>query len=233
MPEMVVGGQAGTKLPNQVNMLIRAHHHPDHHHRLRQRTRSFDISMEDDFGFGTSVWATPVADVPPTKTLDRLPEPAFPSLGNSLKTTPPTLFKETGPFDDNNDFKCSPPSQIVTNAGDDDDFGDFGGFDEGDGSATLGTFAQDEDFGQSAFQNDDSVDWVALHLDPLPSTSHLKDDVERILRPVWPRIDASISLTDEDIRQVGGINQILVTHERYVHAMLQSHRQLIHPFFRT
>ena len=167
----------------------------------------------DDFGFGTDVWATPSNDIP-RKSIERLQDPTFPSFSTSSKT--PTILDEADPFDANEDFSFNTPVQPLQTNGDDDDFGDFGEFDEaGDGVAgTLGSFSQDEDFGGGVVFQSFANDWDVLHLDPLPSTSQLKGDIERILQPLWQRISSTVNLSDDNIRQVGGINQTLVTHER-------------------
>jgi hypothetical protein len=174
--------------------------------------------MDDDFGFGASVWATASTDESTSKTVKRLSGPEIALFASSSKSPPAqAAFDDADPFDDNDDFNFGATTQVTANTGgDDDDFGDFGDFDEGGGGTSLGTFAQDDTFGnEGGLQDFESLDWSALRLDPLPSTSELKDDVDRILRPLWQQVDASVNFSDEDIRQVGGINQVLVTHERY------------------
>ena len=59
-------------------------------------------------------------------------------------------------------------------------------------------------------------DWEPLHLDAhnMPSRSELEEQIEEILSPLWADDDLDGAFTDEDIREVGGINQILITPER-------------------
>ena len=76
-------------------------------------------------------------------------------------------------------------------------------------------------FDEDAFGSDNLMDWEALRLNPLPSTSNLKRVVEDVLQPVWSSVDVSQFLTDEKLRQVGGLNQTLVTPERQVSYILQ------------
>jgi hypothetical protein len=59
-------------------------------------------------------------------------------------------------------------------------------------------------------------EWHPLKLDPLPSRLELAEQVNEILEPIWGYGDPSEILTDEGIREVDGISQILVTSERYL-----------------
>lgn len=60
------------------------------------------------------------------------------------------------------------------------------------------------------------VPWEPLRLDPTPSQELLHDQLDTILAPVWANEDLSTVTTQDDIRQVEGISQILVTAERHV-----------------
>lgn len=100
----------------------------------------------------------------------------------------------------------------------DDDFGDdFGDFGDGDQISF-----EDNDMGE--FQNEDAFQdfppippatWEPLRLDPWPSPAELTTSVDNLLQIIWPLMSASTFLTDDNIRQVEGLNQVLVTPERY------------------
>ncbi|KAK0461942.1 uncharacterized protein EV420DRAFT_1665579 [Desarmillaria tabescens] len=87
--------------------------------------------------------------------------------------------------DDFDDFDdFGPPAQDVAPSVEDDDFGDFGDFDTTE----------------------------SIPLDPVPSRSQLVQDIDDILGPLWPTGITEVT-TDDPIREMEGISQILVTSE--------------------
>lgn len=167
---------------------------PTQHHTLQ-------IKMDDDLTFGTSVWGT-------SEEVDVTPV--------TLKTIPlvPTSFdlqRDNDPFDDFGSPTESNPNAV------DDDFGDFGEFDEAEIVNSTG-FGDDLGFEEEVPVAGPSSlkEWHPLKLDPLPSRSELAEQVNDILEPIWGHGDLSQFLTDEGIREVDGISQILVTSERYL-----------------
>ncbi len=170
-----------------------------------------NIMDDDDFGFGASVWASSSTSVPSQQEEG----PVFSSSSKISSLT-------DGAFDDD-DFDAP----VEGTSGDDDDFGDFGDFGDaiegGESSAFSQTSGFDTGFGQLTIQSDE---WSSLRLQPTPSPSRLRDDLNSLLDPLWSSNDISQFATNENIRQVGGLNQVLVTPERSVHASLGGH--LIH-----
>ena len=165
--------------------------------------------MEDDIAFGTSVWGAPDVGVPPSLTL-RPPSSA-------ISPGPSTAQDD---FDDFDSFRT--PAETVSGSGDeggDDDFGDFGDFGETQqlpitpGFSSFGeiTYAEPESFAGPST----GADWRPLRLPPLPSREQLQEQVDEIMGPLWTHDDTSY-LTDDAIREVGGLNQTLVTSERYL-----------------
>lgn len=149
--------------------------------------------MDDDITFG-SVWATDIA-APTTLS----PPPAAFSL--------PTLDDDDA-FDDFGE----PSAQIVAPGDDEDDFGDFGDFGDADdhaGFVDAGFEEQTHIAGPSS-----SGLWQCLRLDPLPPRTELEERIEEILGPLWRHGNTLQAMTDDDIREVGGLNQILITPER-------------------
>ncbi|KAF9452999.1 hypothetical protein P691DRAFT_802378 [Macrolepiota fuliginosa MF-IS2] len=152
--------------------------------------------MEDDLTFGTSIWGSSV-------TPDSI-SPAKPNI--SLSTTMPSSAPESelddSGFDDFEDFNTAPTSAVGAN----DDFGDFEEFGD-DTTVSTG-------FNDQAFQSwPPPQDWHALRLDPLPERSELEAEIQSILGHIWADEDISQVTTDEPIREVEGIAQILVTPE--------------------
>jgi len=141
--------------------------------------------MDDDFAFG-SVWAS---DSGPSAL-------ALPSTSAFTPTQDDTGFDDG--FDDFGEVQQVDLGQD----GEDDDFGDFGEAED--------SFANDTAQGQ--LPGTDS-DWSALVLRPLPSRPELHREIEDILEPLWTNDDLSLVMTDDPIRDVGGINQVLVTPE--------------------
>ncbi|KAI0775965.1 hypothetical protein BD413DRAFT_469246 [Trametes elegans] len=160
--------------------------------------------MEDDIAFTASVWGAPADPIPP------------------LAVKPPAFTPSPGPstqddFDDFDDFGT--PAETAAGSGEDgeDDFGDFGDFGETQqipitpgGFTPFGTVTYDEPetLGGPSF----SVDWKPLQVDPLPSRETLQEQVDDILGPLWASDDTS-HITDDAIREVGGLSQTLITPE--------------------
>ena len=149
--------------------------------------------------WGTSVWDTPT-------------EPIDLGLSKPASLSPPP---EPSPaLDEFDDFgEPGEPSSSTQ-----DDFGDdFGDFDGGiQIQADMEAFEGDIGGFQDTFTTPipSSTTWVPLRLDPLPSSKELSGMVEEILDSVWLLPDAEEVMTGEDIRQVEGLNQVLVTPER-------------------
>jgi hypothetical protein len=57
-----------------------------------------------------------------------------------------------------------------------------------------------------------------LQLDPLPSRQDLADQIQSIMLSIFDKSHEGM-LTDEPIRQVAGLNQILTTESRYIHTL--------------
>jgi len=171
--------------------------------------------MDEDFG--SSVWATPASGVASLSSPDY---PTFPqpSLTVSRFDAFDGFGTQRDPSADGDD--------------DDDEFGDFGDFGQAEGTA--------EEFAGSghiigepaaALAGSSSWDWEPLHFDPHPSRQMLETQVEEILGPLWNSDDTSQALTDEDIREVGGLAQILVTPDsRALHqSLFQNSLPSAHP----
>jgi Domain of unknown function (DUF5102) len=149
--------------------------------------------MDEDFG--SSVWATSTSDVV------SLSSPDYP-------TFPPASFT-VNRFDGFDGFETQ--KDVSGNDEDDDEFGDFGDFGQAE-----------EDVGASGHFNEPAVsvagssswDWEPLNFDPRPSRQRLETQIEEVLGPLWNDDDTSQTLTDEDVREVGGLAQILVTPDR-------------------
>jgi len=159
--------------------------------------------MDEDFG--SSVWATPASH------LVSLSSPDYPSFPQASFTV--------NRFDDLDGFGTQKDSSGHGDDGDDDDddeFGDFGEFGQAEGIT--------EEFGDSGNFSDTTIampvagpsswDWEPLQFDLHPSRKTLETQVEEILGPLWDDDDTSQALTDEDVRQVGGLAQVLVTPDR-------------------
>jgi hypothetical protein len=145
--------------------------------------------MDDDLTFGASVWGTGATsdDVLPIK----------PSI--SLSAIPPSAPESEFEFDDFEDFNTAPTSAIEAS----DDFGDFEEF----GEKTR--------FDRQGFLSEPPAhDWHVLRLDPLPGTPELEKEIHSILEPIWADESISEVTTDDPIREVEGIAQILVMPER-------------------
>ncbi|KAM5534266.1 hypothetical protein V8D89_010876 [Ganoderma adspersum] len=160
--------------------------------------------MEDDITFGASVWGVPASPLPPLSK-----PPAF-----GISPAPSTAPDD---FDDFDNFRT--PAETTAGSEDEgeDDFGDFGDF--GDTQQLPVNASFQTSFGEVAYTEPESIggpsvsrEWQALKLDPLPSREELQEHVDEILGPLWIHDDTS-HLTDDAIREVGGLNQTLVTSE--------------------
>ncbi|EJF56608.1 hypothetical protein BD309DRAFT_953735 [Dichomitus squalens] len=162
--------------------------------------------MEDDIAFGASVWGAPASPLPPLS----VKPPVF--------AISPAQSSTQEDFDDFDNFRT--PAETAAGSGDegeDDDFGDFGDFGETQQLPVTASFQTS--FGELAYDEPQSIggssvgrEWQALRLDPLPSREELQEQVDEILGPLWIHDDTS-HLTDDAIREVGGLNQTLVTNE--------------------
>lgn len=159
--------------------------------------------MDDDFGFGASVWDSSELATPTAKPL------AAPPLISSA----PSQAESMDDFDD-----FGTPAETVAGSGDeaDDDFGDFGDFGEGENVEEFGSSTFDE----GAFVEEPqpiagpSRGVRALRLVPYPAREDLEADIENLLGPIWGDTPPDTT-NDPPIRQATGLNQILITPERY------------------
>jgi len=154
--------------------------------------------MDEDFG--SSVWATPATGV--------------------ISLLSPNVSSTISQFDDFDDFGLQ--ADVSKRDDDDDEFGDFGDFGQVED-------ATEEFGGSSGFKETElepaagpsSCDWEPLRFDSNPSRQTLETYIEEILGPLWSNDNLSEVLTDEDVREVGGLAQILVTPD--------SHSSIYHP----
>ncbi|EAU84649.2 hypothetical protein CC1G_00168 [Coprinopsis cinerea okayama7 len=154
--------------------------------------------MDDDITWGSSVWASedPIAiDAPGTK-------PRPPSIE---VPPPPTPFGDDAGFDDFDDFAAA-DANAQDDGMKDDDFGDFEDFEEG-GAQTVSAFVDVDSFPEAG----PSRQWQPLQLDPLPPRQELRDEINDILAPIWEGEDIRRITTDDPMREVEGIGQILIT----------------------
>ena len=161
-----------------------------------------DLTYAMDEDFGTSIWETAIPGIVPISSPDH---PTFPQLSFTVDQ-----------FDDLDGFGSQKYvfGRDDDDDDDDDDFGDFGDFGQAEGTT--------EENGNSGHFSEPAVsvagpsswDWEPLHLDPHPSRQTLEAQFEEILGPLWDTDDTSQALTDEDVREVGGLAQILVTPDR-------------------
>ncbi|KAF8528791.1 hypothetical protein BU17DRAFT_73085 [Hysterangium stoloniferum] len=143
--------------------------------------------------WGTSVWDTSEPTDHKT-TFDGLSLSPFPAPSEPAVSRVP-------PFDENSDF-----GEVVQPVGDDDFGDDFGDFDDGENMVF-----DESDLGGFTFAPPPLATWEPLRLDPFPSPGELAEQVQSVLSNVWPLSDAEELMTSEDIRQVEGANQVLVT----------------------
>ncbi|KAG7449436.1 uncharacterized protein BT62DRAFT_887526, partial [Guyanagaster necrorhizus] len=161
-------------------------------------------SMDDDITFGVSVWGSsaPVSILQDNPFDDRVHSTTDPFHSQSADDH----------FDDFDDF--GPPARDLTFSSQDDDFGDFGDFDTTEGIPSGDSFGDALGFAVDASLAGPSsyIDWEPLILEPVPSRSRLVQDIDNILGPLWPKSIAEVT-TDDPIREMEGISQILVTSE--------------------
>jgi len=158
--------------------------------------------MDDEFGWGSDVWATsdPAEVVPPTETMSASTKARPPSIEVG---PPPTPFADEAGFDDFDDFS-GPAMMSQDDTADNDDFGDFEDFEEAGEPGT--SFPDVESFPLAGPSS-----WKPLQTDPLPSRHVLRQEVWDILGPIWENEDISRVTTDDPMREVEGIGQILIT----------------------
>jgi hypothetical protein len=159
--------------------------------------------MDDEFG--SSVWATPAS------RLASLSSPDYPAF-------PQASFTVTSRFDGLDGLGTQKDESGLGGDGDDDEFGEFGEFGQAEGiTEDLGDSGQFSDPAAASavpVAGSSSWDWEPLRFDPHPSRQMLEAQIEEILGPLWNADDTSQALTDEDVREVGGLAQILVTPDR-------------------
>ncbi|EEB92764.1 hypothetical protein MPER_08680 [Moniliophthora perniciosa FA553] len=155
--------------------------------------------MEDDLTFGASVWgSTEPANLFPAK-----------QSSSTILPSPSASAPQTDDdFDDFDDFGSA--AEAPQSAVDDDDFGDFGDADE---MATPADFTSPGYPSEIPIAGPSRAGWEALRLNPFPSRDDLVEQINDILDAVWSGIPVSQYLTDDGIRDVEGVNQILQTNE--------------------
>lgn len=160
-------------------------------------------AMEDDLSFGTSVWG------PPSES------PTSPPKRSTAPSALTSASSSDDQFDSFHDFDSSTPQET----GADDDFADFGDFGNAPDTSLGDAFDEDISFGDEMQVPAHSVwspDWEPLNLDPPPSVSALREQVNRLLAPIWPEEGLQEVTTRDDVRQVEGSSQILFTPGRHV-----------------
>ena len=144
--------------------------------------------MDDDFG--SSVWATPATGV--------------------ISLLSPNVSTTISQYDDFDEFGLQ--EEVSIREDDDDDFGDFGDF--GQAEDTTEEFGGSSGFKEPELEAAAGSDWEPLRFDSHPSRQRLETQIEEVLGPLWSNDDVGEALTDEDVREVGGLAQILVTPDR-------------------
>lgn len=160
----------------------------------------------DDELFGASVWG------PSTNS----------TVPDTFAQSPVSVENHT--VDDFDDF--GPAADNMSSSMADDDFGDFGDFGDAQdvpGSAGFG----DDNFEEASFAPvagpSGSRNFTALNLDPFPSPDDLVTQLDALLGPIYNvQIGSTIGLSNEPIRDVEGISQILAVRERYKYKHLFS-----------
>jgi hypothetical protein len=156
--------------------------------------------MDDDLTFGVSVWATPIDPHPPP------PQPE--NVGNDSVSTFAAV-DDGDSFDDFDDFGA-PIQAAASGDAEDDEFGDFG---ESQGEVVEG-FADDDFVEEEQSAGPSHATWEPLRLNPMPPRAELHKQVNALLEPIFGYGDMSQVTTDEDIREIEGIGQILTTPQR-------------------
>lgn len=163
--------------------------------------------MDDDLAWGSSVWAVEAG--PSTTAATAKPRP--PSIE---VPPPPTPFDQdnTGFSDDFDDFSAPTETAEESTAGADDDFGDFEDFEEG-GVQPASAFADAESFSEAGPSTYGTFErpWEPLRLNPATSRQELRDEIDGILAPLWNGEDITAVTTDDPMREVEGVGQILIT----------------------
>lgn len=144
--------------------------------------------MDDDFG--SSVWATPATGV--------------------ISLLSPNVSTTISQYDDFDEFGLQ--EEVSIREDDDDDFGDFGDF--GQAEDTTEEFGGSSGLKEPELEAAAGSDWEPLRFDSHPSRQRLETQIEEVLGPLWSNDDLGEALTDEDVREVGGLAQILVTPDR-------------------
>ncbi|KAF9006542.1 hypothetical protein BDQ17DRAFT_1351922 [Cyathus striatus] len=156
--------------------------------------------MDDDLTFGASVWgatdttstSTPIKPLVSSGTFDDEPFDEFDNFGSPMQTSQDDI--------------------------DNDDFGDFGDFGE---APVADSSSFDDGLGFGIAGPSQQREWHALPVDPYPSGVELAEEIYDIMGPLWENEDITTVTTDIPIREVEGINQILVTSEsRELYRML-------------
>jgi hypothetical protein len=173
--------------------------------------------MDDDFSF-SSIWGAPSDPLP-------LPSP--------LKETiiPPTFDfpASSSSSQDDDDFDDFGTARTGPSDAQDDDFGDFGDAQEMTTPADFENVGFDQ--ARIAEPTIPESDWEPLRLDPMPSRADLRARLDELLGPIWAD-DISEFTTAEDIRQVEGVSQILITPERYSPSEVYLNSN-VHIYFRS
>lgn len=160
--------------------------------------------MDDDFGFGTSVWGAP--DDPPLKLENSLSSSSIPAASSPVNDTKEDTLEappDSEDFDEFDDFDAA-----ATTVSPDDDFGDFGDF----GDAQNATFSSGFNE-EPPIAGPSRIPLQPLRLHPLPTPDDLREQVERIIAPIYEEDDIAAITTNEEIRQAEGISQILLSPE--------------------
>lgn len=161
--------------------------------------------MDDDLSFGSSVWGSTDTPTPPLSTALKPPP-----------VSPAPILSPQDSFDDFDEFGTPAETVATSEAGEDDDFGDFGDF--GD-TVEAGPSSAAPTFNDNVFYAEPeplpSNDWQPLRFTPESTLEEIRQQADKLLGPLCPPVNHSL-FHDRPLRQVGGINQILVNAERYL-----------------
>ena len=159
--------------------------------------------MDDDLSFGASVWGS--ADTP---------TPTQPTILKPPPLSPAPVLSAQDSFDDFDEFGTPAETVAASEAEEDDDFGDFGDFGdtvEAGPSSAAPTFSNDPFFEEP--QALPAQDWQPLRVTTESTYEEIKQQTEELLGSLWRPGDPSL-FHDRPLRQVGGLNQILINPER-------------------
>ncbi|KAJ8515230.1 hypothetical protein ONZ45_g7311 [Pleurotus djamor] len=167
--------------------------------------------MDDDWTLGASVWSTndpgePITILPSTSRSEEPITPMSPTTPLESYLTPKNQFDD---FDD--EF-----GEVAQPMPEDDDFGDFGDFEESQGGGVdeATNFDSVGDFSPAQIPSSSATaTWEPLRLDPLPSKARLESYIRELLSPAWGSERLSDLTTEDSIREAEGIAQILVAPE--------------------